>query len=208
MTRQLDEPTPLFDYNDLRNRKKESVQSWFETYSDAVYTFIYYRVGRDSDLASDLTQETFLVALRRLESFDPARGSMLPWLTYMARNQIRKTLKRRRRFFPIFGRSEKEPFHRGEFARWITQTPLPDDLLQNKEVRSWIAAALASLPGRYRNILLRFYHEERSIRDIAEHEGISESNVKVLLHRARGALRAILTETDKEAEILSGKEAL
>jgi len=42
------------------------------------------------ELAEDVTQETFLTALNRIEDFDPDRGAMLPWLPYMARNCARK----------------------------------------------------------------------------------------------------------------------
>ena len=64
----------------------EAVQGWFERYADNVYTFVYYRVGKDEQVASDVVQETFLDALTRIEQYDPERGSMEAWLTTLSRN--------------------------------------------------------------------------------------------------------------------------
>ena len=58
----------------LRNREPEAIQAWFERYADSVYTFVYYRVGKDEQAASDVVQETFLDALTRIEQYDPERA--------------------------------------------------------------------------------------------------------------------------------------
>jgi RNA polymerase sigma factor (sigma-70 family) len=83
------------DFRRLRRRDKEEVDCWFDIFSDPVYGFIFYRVGRDVDLAGDIAQETFVTALEMIDRFDPDRGEMFPWLTHIARNCIRKALRRR-----------------------------------------------------------------------------------------------------------------
>lgn len=56
----------------LHAGEAEAVRAWFERYADNVYTFVYYRVGKDEQTASDVVQETFLDALTR------GSGSTIP----------------------------------------------------------------------------------------------------------------------------------
>ena len=60
----------------LKRRLPEAVERWFLSHANLVYTFVYYRVGRDAALAEEVVQETFLRALQEIERFEPRRGSM------------------------------------------------------------------------------------------------------------------------------------
>lgn len=82
---------PEIDFQRLRRRETEEVVRWFDSFADPVYGFIFYRVGRNADLAGDVAQETFVIALDTIDRFDPSRGEMFPWLTHIARNCIRKS---------------------------------------------------------------------------------------------------------------------
>jgi DNA-directed RNA polymerase specialized sigma24 family protein len=42
---------------------KEAITRFYDAHVDGLYTFIYYRVGRDTALAEDVVQETFAIAL-------------------------------------------------------------------------------------------------------------------------------------------------
>src|ERR671915_2470160 len=50
----------------------------YDRYFGEVYRYVAGRLGRD--VADDLAAETFLVAFRKRHRFDPARGSVRPWL--------------------------------------------------------------------------------------------------------------------------------
>jgi len=180
---------PEIDCFRLRRREKEEVVRWFEAYSDPVYGFIFYRVGRDADLAGDVAQETFITALETIDRFDPDRGEMYPWLTHIARNCIRKALRRRGRdtaahdFWKTVDR---------QLIKAVTNQDssiLPEELLEQKETAELVRMALTNLPLRYQRALRRRYFEELSLHEIAALEGINEGAVKVLLHRARLAFR-------------------
>jgi len=177
------------DVHRLRRREKDEVDRWFERFADVVYGFIYYRVGRDADLAADVAQETFVAALERIERFDPQRGEMFPWLTHIARNCIRKALRRRGKdtTLPDFW----ETLDR-RLVRAVTDLgadPLPEELLARKETAELVRMALTNLPFRYQVALRRHYFEELSLHEMAALEGSSEGAMKVLLHRARKAFR-------------------
>jgi RNA polymerase sigma-70 factor (ECF subfamily) len=177
------------DFGRLRQRDEAEVDRWFEAFADPVYAFIYYRVGRDGDLAGDVSQETFVAALERIERFDPGRGEMFPWLTHIARNCIRKALRRRGR------EGATADFWETLDRRLLRATTdlgagtLPVELLERKETAALVRLALSNLPLRYQLALRRRYFEELSIHQMAGLEGDSEGAVKVLLHRARSAFR-------------------
>ncbi len=172
----------------LRNREPEAIQAWFERYADSVYTFVYYRVGKDEQAASDVVQETFLDALTRIEQYDPERGSMEAWLMTLSRNFISKALKDKGMVSldRLWSQVDKELF--ACFEQLATE-PLPQDVLEKKETEDLVHMTLASIPGNYRTILTLYYHRGLSLRDIASKANKSEGAVKVLLHRARQAFK-------------------
>ena len=181
---------PEIDFRRLRLRDREEVVRWFEAYSDPVYGFIFYRVGRDADLAGDVAQETFVTALETIERFDPRRGEMFPWLTHIARNCIRKALRRR-------GKDGALPDFWNTVDRQLTKAItnldsniLPEEILEQKETAELVRMALTNLPFRYQVALRRRYFEEIPLHDMAVLEGTSKGAMKVLLHRARQAFRS------------------
>jgi RNA polymerase sigma-70 factor (ECF subfamily) len=75
-------------------------------------------------------------------------------------------------------------------ADWST---LPDEALLAGERRAWLSRALATLPARYRAVVILRDVEGLSNEEAAEALGESVSSVKSCLHRARMALREQLT---------------
>jgi RNA polymerase sigma-70 factor (ECF subfamily) len=192
------------DFRRLRRRDKEEVDRWFDIFSDPVYGFIFYRVGRDADLAGDIAQETFFTALETMDRFDPDRGEMFPWLTHIARNCIRKALRRRGKdvMLPDFWKTVDRQLTRA--IANLDLEILPEELLEQKETAELVRMALTHLPFRYQVALRRRYFEEMSLHDMAILEGISEGAMKVLLHRARQAFRTAFETIS--ASLLEGKE--
>jgi len=45
-------PPEQFDHHKLRRRDPQALERWFLDHADAVYTFVYYRVGRERELAA------------------------------------------------------------------------------------------------------------------------------------------------------------
>lgn len=64
----------------------------YDAYVDQIYRYLYYRVGSHA-LAEDLTSETFLRALRRLDSFTYTGKDIGAWFTTIARNLVTDHVK-------------------------------------------------------------------------------------------------------------------
>ena len=75
----------------------------------------------------------------------------------------------------------------------VDWTALPDELLLSKEFRGTLNAALGSLPESLRSVFVLRDIEGLSTAETAVVLGLTETNAKVRLHRARLALRERLT---------------
>jgi RNA polymerase sigma-70 factor, ECF subfamily len=64
----------------------------YDSYVDSIYRYLYYRVGSHA-LAEDLTSETFLRALRRIDSFSWQGKDIGAWFTTIARNLVTDHVK-------------------------------------------------------------------------------------------------------------------
>jgi RNA polymerase sigma factor (sigma-70 family) len=182
----------------LAERRPEAIEAWFAAYATVVHGFVRRRVAVCPDMAADVTQETFLVALGRIEEFDPERGAMLPWLTYIARNCARKALRERARIVGSVDGAEAAPG--GPFPL-LDEAPLPDEVLMRDETAERVHAALAGLSPPHQRVLEQYYVLQRPLKEIARAETMTVGAVKSLLHRARLALKsAIEAGTNREEQ--------
>lgn len=165
------------------------MERWFLAHADGVYAFVFFRVGKDRSLATDVVQDTFTAALEKIELYEPRRGTMLAWLTYTARNCIRKALKEKQRYRQLVDRWQATNGELREASRRLDVSPLGEDVLERQETAELVQMTLSSLPRRYRNVLRDHYSRRRSLRQVAASEGLSEGAVKSLLHRARRAFK-------------------
>jgi RNA polymerase sigma-70 factor (ECF subfamily) len=70
----------------LRARDPKVMGEIYDRYGRLVYSLIH-RVVRDTGVAEDLTQETFLRVWNRAQAFDADRGALGPWIVTVARNR-------------------------------------------------------------------------------------------------------------------------
>jgi RNA polymerase sigma-70 factor (ECF subfamily) len=147
--------------------------------------------------AEDVTQETFLSALEHLGGFR-AEASVATWLGRIATHAALKILRKRRGLPLVPLESPAEPPenysavpHPRLIADWAET---PEQLVQRRETRQLIEAALAELDEKHRVVFVLRDVEGFSVKETAAALGLSEVNVKVRLLRARLQLRERLTE--------------
>jgi RNA polymerase sigma-70 factor (ECF subfamily) len=156
---------------------------------DALYEFVHWRVGGDRQLAEDVVQDTFLVALDRLRTFD-GRSSLHTWLCGIAKNRLR-TERRRRRPASIEDLLEEADPEIDALLAAVDREPLPDWILERAETQELVGATLSSLPPDYRAALLGKYVEELSVEELARGAGKSVKSTESTLHRARLAFARV-----------------
>ncbi|HSV75116.1 MAG TPA: sigma-70 family RNA polymerase sigma factor [Chthonomonadales bacterium] len=154
---------------------------------------IAYRFLGDYDEAADVTQETFISAYK---SYDQFRGeaSVYTWLCQIALNNCRNRVRRRGRRVDATAESLDQPRSLADGASGDTLevpdlTHAPHTVLESKEMRERLLAAVDSLPPDYREVVVLREMQGMSYNDIADATGLSLDNVKTRLSRARLMLR-------------------
>jgi RNA polymerase sigma factor (sigma-70 family) len=155
----------------------------FSRYVRPLLRYCACRVGPAA--AEDVVAEAFLIAHARWQSFDPARAGALTWLYGIATNVARSHRRAELRALRGYARAAETVVDEG-FADRATDRA---DALAG---RRRIAAALARLPARQRDVLLLFAVAELDYAEIAAALDIPLGSVQSSLHRARAKLRARL----------------
>jgi RNA polymerase sigma-70 factor, ECF subfamily len=180
---------PGADLRAARAGDREAIARFYEAHVDGLYTFIYYRVGRDTALAEDAVQETFAIALSRQADYDPARGSIASWLAVLSRNVIRDHLRAHHRSDELAATWERIDATLAQTFGAMAERPLPGEVLERTETRDLVHMAIANLPEQYRTALTRKYVDGESLETLSRELGISVDAAKSLLARARRAFR-------------------
>lgn len=151
----------------------------FERHAAAIQRYLT-RLTRNSAVADDLTQQTFLSVLRGRDRFLPG-ARFKPWLYAIATNAARDSRRRTR----LEELSEAGTLPEGEPVQ-----PQVKDAGLERQVR----AALEKLPQAMREAIILHRFEGLSFAEIAQASGVSESAVKVRAHRGYQKLKALLGE--------------
>jgi len=168
---------------------RDAIARFYDAHVDGLYTFVFYRVGRDAALAEDVVQETFALALARRADYDAARGSVGAWLTVLSRNVIRDHLREHHRADQLQQTWERIDATLAQTFAAMAERPLPGEVLERAETRDLVHMAVANLPEQYRNALTRKYVDGETLETLAGELGISVDATKSLLARARRAFR-------------------
>ena len=144
----------------------------------ALYRFVYFRTQGNHQATQDIVHDTFLEAVRSLSNYRARNGSLQAWLCGIARNRLR-TVQRSQR-------TEMKALH--ALAKTTPDNAKPPDP-EPLDMKMSINAALAALPERYSDVLVRKYVHCQSVREIADSTGQTEKAVESLLSRARAAFR-------------------
>lgn len=161
----------------------------YRDHVDALYAFVYYRVGKDATLAEDVVQETFAQALDRMDHYDPERGSFRAWLRVLSRNVIRDHLRHHRRGPELAARWREIDRTLAQVFEALDQKPLTDEVLVREETRDLVNMTIANLPERYRTVLEWKYVAGNTIEEMSERLGMGREATKSVLARARRAFK-------------------
>ena len=157
------------------------------------------RILRDEDDARDAVQDAFISAYRAREQFQ-ATAKISTWLHRIAVNAALMKLRSRRRIqeTPI---DDLQPAFdaTGHHAERFTSWEEPADVaVSRRETAGFVREAIAQLPESNRSVLLMRDIEGRDTAETARALGLTTNAVKIRLHRARLALRAILAPRMQE----------
>jgi RNA polymerase sigma-70 factor (ECF subfamily) len=160
-------------------------------YERAIY-FAAMGVLDNAADAEEVAQEAVLKAFNNLAKFR-AESKFSTWLIQITINEARmKFRKDRRHLYESIDEQKSDDegdYFPKDFADW---RDIPSEDLQRKELRQALKTALASLDGKYREVLILRDVQHLSIIETAKALGITEASVKTRLLRARLQMRDAL----------------
>ena len=164
----------------IRAGDREAFGRLIDRYQRSVYGYLRVRLRQPTD-AEDMTQEVFLRCYEARARFDES-ALIKPWLLGIARNLLREHVRK---------------YRRRQEVGWSVlclelETIDPPDMLSTDDHEAWLVQCLTELGPSAREAIDWHYRQERRLADIAMAQHRSEGAVKLLLHRARQALRDCL----------------
>jgi RNA polymerase sigma-70 factor (ECF subfamily) len=160
---------------------EDAFRAFYDRTARPVWAYLARMTG-DSRLADDLLQESYYRFLRAAVAFDD-EAHRRNYLFRVATNLVRDA--RRRRSADVL--QSTAPFDRVDDVE-------RDDVAARSTVRIDVRRAMARMTLRERSLLWLAYANGASHHEIARSLGLKTSSIKMLLHRARRRLAALLTE--------------
>ena len=170
---------------------------WVDRYGDYLFRYAMLRL-RDRSTAEDLVQETFLAALKNRDSFS-GNSSESTWLVGILKHKIADHFRRQSREMSLPAGDlpdppGDEPFNAN--GRWATGPAEwggnPSDLYREKKFLDQFTKCLSGLPPRHANAFTLREIEGAETKEICKILDVTETNLWVILHRARMQLRQCL----------------
>lgn len=151
-----------------------------------VFSFVLKKV-QDNNLADEITVSVFAKVLNKIDLYDP-NFEFKTWILTIAQNTIIDFWRKRSRS------NEMTTDQLQDVENNFAQSP--EELLISDEDQKKFMRIVESLDSNYQAIIkLRFY-EEKSIKEISEELGISLSNTKVRIMRAKKVLAQLLKDNN------------
>lgn len=157
---------------------EEKIEQLLNDYGNAIFRMCFLYL-KDYHLAEDAVQETFIKAMYAYDSFQH-KSNEKTWLTQIAINSCKNIM--RTKWFRLSRNELKDDIQTN------------DDFLSKIIEENSISKAIMQLRAGDRKMILLYYYQELSMKEIAEIIGKSENTVIQRVNRARSRLKKILLE--------------
>jgi RNA polymerase sigma-70 factor (ECF subfamily) len=153
----------------LQRRDPQALAELYDRYGRLAYSLIL-RVVRDTGVAEDLVQETFLRVWNRVQGFDADKGSIGPWLLAVARNRaidyLRSTTGRARNSLELDATDHPALY-----------SDMEKDLLVSDKAR------------RIKTAMLKLSPNQREVIELAYFEGLSQTEMAARMGQPLGTVK-------------------
>ncbi len=153
-----------------------------------------FRYGRkflaSEDNIEDVVQDVFIKTYQNIQSFDIAQ-KFSPWIYRIAHNTYINTIKK----------NSVEFLHFFDFDTLVSHTVVEDPLVrerEQKEIKEIVDTGLSKIEPKYREILILYYIEDLSYKEISDILRIPTSTVGVRIMRAKDMLKNEYKKLDIE----------
>lgn len=188
----------------MTNTNNADLHQFFEEMYDKTYKLVYYIINRivnNREVTEDLVQETFLSAFNnvdKLEAWD--ENSFKPWVSVIASNKAKDYVKKKKPYlFTDMGTNDYE--YEPEDDRVELR---PDILADKQEVSKLVNRIMEELPEDQRLIVMMFYFQQLSIKEIAQETNLNENTIKSKLKYAKDKIKTMIENAQSKGFKLFG----
>ncbi len=151
----------------------------YKTHRHALYTFVYYRVGQNRDIAEDVVSDVFVKAYRHYDSYNPDYA-ITTWLYTIARNTLIDHY-----------RTHHEHIDIDDLPLEDTAEPLYQ-LITRSLYTEEVTLAIRQLPPLQQALIEAQFFQGKSAKEVAKERGMSHDAVRKQVSRAVATLRDLL----------------
>lgn len=178
----------------METNSNSRVASWVDEHSNYLLGFALTKI-KDRNLALDLVQDTFFAAMKSEANFE-GRSSAKTWLTSILNRKIidywRQQNSRKTDVVSHYSSSTNE-----ESGDWIldkndTAVSTIEDEIIKEEKQMDLYGCISKLPDQWQGIITAKYFQEKKGEEICNEFEVTSSNMWVIVHRAKAALRDCL----------------
>jgi RNA polymerase sigma-70 factor (TIGR02952 family) len=162
----------------------EAFGQLYDHYVTMVHRYLYHRVG-DRALAEDLTSETFVRALRRIDSLSFQGRDVGAWLVTIARNLVLDHVKSSRFRLEVTTADMRDADR---------ATDGPEDAVVQQLINGQLLACIRQLGGEQQECISLRFLQGLSVSETAAVMGKKDGAIKALQHRAVRRLARLLPD--------------
>ena len=166
---------------DLLEQRRSAEQRLIAQYGPAVFRLVLRIVGRQED-AEEVYQDVFVKVLQNIASYDESLSTLSTWISRIAYRESISFMRRRR---PAFVYIEENSLP-------LESLDAEEDEAPSELTRQMLELAIAQLPPQEQALLIMFYYDKLSLRDIAFATDSLPSTVGSQLCRIRKKLYRII----------------
>jgi RNA polymerase sigma-70 factor, ECF subfamily len=188
----------------LRGGDEGAFSELVRRYHPALVRLARYYVASDAS-AEDVAQDTWIAVLRGVDRFE-GRSSFKTWLLHICANRARTTGVKESRTIPVAvgDAGPTVAAQRFDSAGVWRDPPVPfteglESRLDDQELLTTVRAAIRDLGEPQRTVVTLRDVEGLSTEEVAQLTGLSEGNVRVVLHRGRAKVRDAVETVMREA---------
>lgn len=176
--------------------EKELFEILLRRYNQRLFRVIRSYIHSEDDVR-DIMQDAYVKAYLKLHQFNN-QSNFSTWLTRIAINEALQHIRKNKRLVTNYGKTESLE---NVFQLPDTNTMNPEKQTIKTETRALVEQAVDRLPEKYRVVFVLQQVEGLSNPEIAACLKLTDSNVKVRLHRAKNLLKEELFKTTHDASI-------
>ena len=162
----------------VRNGDREAFAWLVDAHKDMVYALCLRMLGNEMD-ASEAAQDVFLKGFRSIGGFQE-KSRFSTWLFRIAYNHCISVIRKKVRVIDLVDEHPGNEEAEGDLDGI--------GLLSREERSRYLRKAIEALPDTDAVVVTLFYYQELSLEEVAEITGLSNSNVRIRLHRSRKKL--------------------